>query len=74
MTTAVDALRFARAFAAPVPCSNCDDWMIAPVSSEFVAGGEIRHHWQCDACGSLSSTSVDVPLQPEAPVTESCAA
>jgi len=40
MTTAVDALRFARAFAAPVPCSNCGDWMIAPLSSEFA--GETR--------------------------------
>ena len=74
MTTAVDALRFARAFAAPVPCSKCGDWMFAPVSSEFVPGGEIRHHWQCDACGDLSSTSIDVLLQPEVPVTEICAA
>ncbi len=73
MTSAVDAFRFARAFAAPVPCSKCGDWMIAPVSSE-VAGGEIRHHWQCDACGDLSSTSIDIPpLSQDIPVTEICA-
>jgi formylmethanofuran dehydrogenase subunit E len=32
--------------------------MVAPVSSEFVEGGEIRHHWECDACGELSSTII----------------
>src|SRR5690242_4039928 len=47
MTTAVDARRFVRAFAAPIRCQKCSDWMIAPVSSEFVVGGEIRHHWEC---------------------------
>jgi hypothetical protein len=48
--------------------------MIAAVSSEFVVGGEIRHHWQCDACGDLSSTCIDVPHEREASVTEICAA
>jgi hypothetical protein len=33
--------------------------MIAPVSSEFVLGGEIRHHWDCDSCGESSSTTLD---------------
>lgn len=74
MTTAVDPLRFARAFADPLRCLNCGDWMIAPVSSEFVMGGEIRHHWECDSCGELSSTCIDVPLAREALVAESCAA
>jgi hypothetical protein len=32
--------------------------MVAPVSSEFVEGGEIRHHWECEACGEFSSTSI----------------
>jgi hypothetical protein len=32
--------------------------MVAPVSSEFVENGEIRHHWECEACGELSSTSI----------------
>jgi formylmethanofuran dehydrogenase subunit E len=49
-----------RAFANPVRCSHCDDLMVAPVSSEFVEGGEIRHHWECDACGEPSSTSVEL--------------
>jgi hypothetical protein len=74
MTTAVDALRFARAFAAPVRCPKCGDWMIAPLSSEFVVGGEIRHHWECDSCGDLSSTCIDVPLVRETPLRETCAA
>lgn len=51
-----------RAFAAPIRCPQCDDLMVAPVSSEFVEGGEIRHHWECEACGELSSTSI--PFMP----------
>ena len=47
-----------RAFSAPARCPHCDDWMVAPVSSEFVEGGEIRHTWECEACGELSSTSI----------------
>jgi hypothetical protein len=34
--------------------------MVAPVSSEFVEGGEIRHHWECEACGEPSSTAIPV--------------
>jgi len=47
-----------RAFASPTRCPGCGDWMVAPVSSEFVEGGEIRHHWECDACGEASSTVI----------------
>jgi hypothetical protein len=32
--------------------------MVAPIMSEFVEGGEIRHHWACDACGHYSCTSI----------------
>jgi hypothetical protein len=49
-----------RALANPMRCPHCDDLMVAPVSSEFVEGGEIRHHWECDACGEPSSTSVQL--------------
>jgi hypothetical protein len=34
--------------------------MVAPESSEFVEGGEIRHHWECEACGEPSSTCIPV--------------
>ena len=47
-----------RSFAAPVRCPHCGDWMVAPLVSEFVEGGEIRHHWECDACGEPSSTAI----------------
>jgi hypothetical protein len=47
-----------RSFAAPVRCPYCNDWMVAPASSEFIEGGEIRHHWECDACGRSSSTII----------------
>ncbi|HEY6861531.1 MAG TPA: hypothetical protein VI358_17315 [Pseudolabrys sp.] len=47
-----------RAFAAPARCPNCGDLMVAPIASEFIEGGEIRHHWECDACGKPSSTSI----------------
>jgi hypothetical protein len=32
--------------------------MVAPVSSEFIDGVEIRHHWECDSCGHASSISI----------------
>ena len=63
MTPALDHLNLVRAFMAPARCPKCGDWMIAPMSSEFVAGGEIRHHWECDACGESTSTTVDVSQQ-----------
>ncbi len=47
-----------RAFAAPTHCPHCGDLMIAPFMSEFVEDGEIRHHWECDACGEPSITSI----------------
>ena len=47
-----------RGFTTPPRCPYCGDWMVAPVMSEFVEGGEIRHHWECDACGETSSTSI----------------
>ena len=46
-----------RAFSTPMRCPHCSDWMVAPISSEFVEGGEIRHHWECEACGEFSSTT-----------------
>jgi len=45
-----------RSFVASMRCPHCGDPMIAPELSEFVIGGEIRHHWQCDNCGRTSST------------------
>jgi transcription elongation factor Elf1 len=47
-----------RSFSSPVRCPHCGDWMVAPVMSEFVEGGEIRHHWECDNCGETSRTSI----------------
>jgi hypothetical protein len=52
-----------RSFAAPAQCPRCGDVMVAPVSSEFVEDGEIRHHWECEACGELSSTSIPLISQ-----------
>lgn len=49
-----------RAFTAPARCPRCDDWMIAPVHSEFVEGGEIRHTWECESCGEISATVIDL--------------
>lgn len=60
MTLHIDTARLSniRVFANPARCPHCGDWMVAPVHSEFVEGGEIRHHWECDACGEPSSTSI----------------
>lgn len=56
----IDTVRLSslRAFAAPARCPQCGDLMVAPVMSEFVEGGEIRHHWECDSCGEASFTSI----------------
>ena len=47
-----------RAFTTSMRCPHCGDLMVAPASSEFVESGEIRHHWECDACGLPTSTSI----------------
>ena len=47
-----------RSFSVPVRCPHCDDEMIAPYMSEFVEGGEIRHHWECDSCREGSTTAI----------------
>ncbi len=52
-----------RAIAAPALCPACGDSMVAPVSSEFVEGGEIRHHWQCEACGEASEASISLDTE-----------
>lgn len=52
------ALRSIRADSTPIHCPACGDWLVAPVSSEFVDGAEIRHHWKCEACGETSSTAI----------------
>jgi uncharacterized protein with PIN domain len=49
-----------RSFSMLARCPHCGDLMVAPVSSEFVEDGEIRHHWECDACGEPSSTSIPI--------------
>ena len=62
MQIAFETARLAaiRAFAAPARCPHCDDWMVAPVSSEFVEGGEIRHYWECESCGETSCTTIEL--------------
>jgi hypothetical protein len=47
-----------RTLATPARCPHCGDWMVAPLVSEFVIGGEIRHHWECDGCGEISTTMI----------------
>jgi uncharacterized protein (DUF983 family) len=42
-------------------CPNCGEALLIAQASEFVAGGEIRHHWACDACGEDFSTVVVMP-------------
>jgi transcription elongation factor Elf1 len=54
----IDTARLSRIRAFATHCPRCRDLMVAPVVSEFVEDGEIRHHWECDACGQASSTSI----------------
>ena len=52
-----------RAFASPARCPNCEEWVVAPLLSEFVEGGEIRHHWVCDGCGETACTTISVDTE-----------
>lgn len=47
-----------RAVTTPFRCTLCDEWLVAPLLTEFVEGDEIRHHWVCDGCGDTSCTIV----------------
>ena len=47
-----------RAFAGPAACPKCGDLLVAPLASEFVEGSEIRHHWECEACGERTSSAI----------------
>jgi hypothetical protein len=58
LQSATPTIALIRDFAAPARCPHCNDLMVAPVSTEFVQGGEIRHHWECEACGEPSCTVV----------------
>ena len=49
-----------RIFGTALRCSQCGDQLIAPVASEFVDSGEIRHYWECDSCGTPSCTAIDI--------------
>jgi len=60
VTPAFHQFKLAHAITAPARCPRCGDWMIAPLSSEFVVGGEIRHHWECDGCGQSTSSVIDI--------------
>jgi hypothetical protein len=44
-------------------CPGCGDRLVAPESSEFVDGGEIRHHWLCDACGHEFCTALTLEVE-----------
>ena len=46
------------AFGSLARCTQCGDWMVAPLMSEFVGAGEIRHHWVCESCGEVRCTEV----------------
>jgi hypothetical protein len=48
--------------AAPARCPHCGDWMVAPIVSEFVEDGEIRHHWECESCGERAVGTVQLAL------------
>lgn len=47
-------------FSSLAHCPRCDDLMIAPLASEFVAGEGIRHHWECETCGARSSSTISL--------------
>ena len=63
-TQATGHSALSHSFVLSTHCPYCGDYLVAPVASEFVEGGEIRHHWACDTCSGHSLTSVPVPVPP----------
>jgi uncharacterized protein with PIN domain len=43
-------------------CPQCNDLQLAPLASEFVSQGQVRHFWSCEACGHEFTTSVKLPV------------
>ena len=39
-------------------CPRCGEAPLAPVASEFLAEGRIRHSWTCETCGTSFRTAV----------------
>ena len=39
-------------------CPNCLETQIAPLASEYVGEGRVRHAWSCDNCGHKFQTSI----------------
>jgi primosomal protein N' len=39
-------------------CPKCGDLMIAPESSEYLSGHNIRHIWLCDECDYQCETLI----------------
>ena len=42
-------------------CPACGAWApIAPVASDYLVGGLVHHHWQCEPCGHEWITAVRI--------------
>jgi hypothetical protein len=39
-------------------CPKCGELMMAPESSEYVGGHDIRHSWMCDECAYPFNTLI----------------
>jgi len=40
-------------------CPHCLETQIAPLASEYVGEGRVRHFWACDGCGHEFQTSIE---------------
>ena len=42
-------------------CPACGAWApIAPIASDYLGGGQIRHHWVCEPCGHAWTTALRI--------------
>jgi hypothetical protein len=42
-------------------CPVCGSWTpMRPIASDYLDGGQIRHHWVCDPCGHAWTTAVRI--------------
>jgi transcription elongation factor Elf1 len=53
------AFEFRRYLSYP-SCPRCGNHLALAEASEFLRNGQIRHSWECEACGEQFQTAVTV--------------
>jgi transposase-like protein len=60
------AFEFRRYLSNP-SCPRCGNHLVAAEASAFLAGGHIRHSWECESCGEQFQTAVTLAERADVP-------